>query len=333
MDDISRLANQHRRKRPPAPPPGVKPPPLRPPSAAIAAAAEVNAAINSAGAHNTKNEHNLNAITAAAAVGAVGPNGAKPRQPPPRKRPPPPKAPPPKHVLNKHIMTSDKKTVMLPGDDISPSNEKQDAAAAAVNSDQGAGGSDPQTNANEIRSSIKDHPPKHAVLPVVHEDKEADTLRYNTKPGIGLSANSGLKDELLMLCTLGQGASGIVYKSLHLPTFRIVAIKTIPVFDANKRAQMVKELNALYANMTPIDHDTGVAGGAGGGVSVWCFSKATGSYFPPRIFVIQKCRNVLVSMAAYRFYQQNKNRSGPLGTSSQGEKVRGPPVITHGYHK
>jgi serine/threonine protein kinase len=64
-----------------------------------------------------------------------------------------------------------------------------------------------------------------------------------------------IKQEMLKLCVLGRGASGIVYKSLHLPTMRIVAVKNIPVYETEKRHQMVKELKALYKNLVPITGD------------------------------------------------------------------------------
>ena len=60
------------------------------------------------------------------------------------------------------------------------------------------------------------------------------------------------QDELLRLCVLGKGASGIVYKAVHVPTLRLVAIKKIAVFDEDKRNQMVRELKALYTNLVPI---------------------------------------------------------------------------------
>jgi serine/threonine protein kinase len=76
-----------------------------------------------------------------------------------------------------------------------------------------------------------------------------------------------IKDELVFLHALGQGAGGIVYKAIHRPTMRCVAVKTIPVYDPVKRAQMLKELKALYANMAPIlgsptQNEDGGQGGA-----------------------------------------------------------------------
>jgi hypothetical protein len=55
-----------------------------------------------------------------------------------------------------------------------------------------------------------------------------------------------MKERLCMLCKLGQGASGIVYKALDLSEMRLVAVKMISVYDRSKRRQMVRELSALF---------------------------------------------------------------------------------------
>ena len=54
--------------------------------------------------------------------------------------------------------------------------------------------------------------------------------------------DSGLnmKNDLVRLCVLGRGASGVVYKAVHIPTLRIVAIKNIPVFEQVKSNQMLQ---------------------------------------------------------------------------------------------
>ena len=70
--------------------------------------------------------------------------------------------------------------------------------------------------------------------------------------------NFSMQTELLALSALGAGAGGAVHKAVHIPTMRIVAVKTIPVYDENKREQMVKEVKALYQNLAPID-DNGTA--------------------------------------------------------------------------
>ncbi|TMW68083.1 hypothetical protein Poli38472_007755 [Pythium oligandrum] len=62
----------------------------------------------------------------------------------------------------------------------------------------------------------------------------------------------GTREYLLMLNELGHGASGKVYKALYLPTFKLVAVKVIRVYDKKKRHQMVRELKSLYANYVPI---------------------------------------------------------------------------------
>ena len=51
-----------------------------------------------------------------------------------------------------------------------------------------------------------------------------------------------IRAEMLKLCVLGRGAGGIVYKSLHMPTMRIVAVKNIPVYESDKRHQMVSSM-------------------------------------------------------------------------------------------
>ncbi|OWY99350.1 Serine/threonine protein kinase [Phytophthora megakarya] len=60
------------------------------------------------------------------------------------------------------------------------------------------------------------------------------------------------KDYLLILDELGHGAGGKVYKALYMPTFRLVAVKVIRVYDQQKRHQMVRELKSLYVNFVPL---------------------------------------------------------------------------------
>jgi serine/threonine protein kinase len=66
---------------------------------------------------------------------------------------------------------------------------------------------------------------------------------------VSLSSSPGLltmKERLLVLTKLGQGASSVVFKSFDLATLRLVAIKMISIFDKGKRRQMVRELVALF---------------------------------------------------------------------------------------
>lgn len=62
----------------------------------------------------------------------------------------------------------------------------------------------------------------------------------------GASSHFSLSERLVLLCNLGQGASGIVYKAFDLQDMRLVALKMISVFDRGKRRQMVQELGALF---------------------------------------------------------------------------------------
>ncbi|OQR93813.1 mitogen-activated protein kinase kinase [Achlya hypogyna] len=68
----------------------------------------------------------------------------------------------------------------------------------------------------------------------------------------------GTKDSLVLLHELGHGASGKVYKALYLPTFKLVAVKVIRVYDQKKRHQMLRELKSLYGNLVSL-HETRVA--------------------------------------------------------------------------
>ncbi|TYZ67705.1 hypothetical protein PybrP1_005819 [[Pythium] brassicae (nom. inval.)] len=61
-----------------------------------------------------------------------------------------------------------------------------------------------------------------------------------------------LQDNLAKVREVGRGASGIVYKAIHIPTLKVVAIKDVPVYGRGQRRQMVRELHALYANLVPI---------------------------------------------------------------------------------
>jgi len=69
------------------------------------------------------------------------------------------------------------------------------------------------------------------------------------KGGIRSANNASqlpLHDRLVVICRLGAGASGIVYKALDLVDMRLVALKMIPMFERAKRRQMVRELSALF---------------------------------------------------------------------------------------
>ena len=48
-----------------------------------------------------------------------------------------------------------------------------------------------------------------------------------------------------MLGALGRGASGVVWRALHLPSLTLLAVKSIPCFDQLKRHQLVSGWGGL----------------------------------------------------------------------------------------
>lgn len=73
-------------------------------------------------------------------------------------------------------------------------------------------------------------------------------IRPDAVTGIMPKSNNKLpmRERLIVLCKLGQGASSIVYKALDLTDMKLVALKMIHVSDRDKRVQMVRELCALF---------------------------------------------------------------------------------------
>ncbi|GMF47273.1 unnamed protein product [Phytophthora fragariaefolia] len=63
---------------------------------------------------------------------------------------------------------------------------------------------------------------------------------------------SNTKKHLVKLGVLGRGASGVVHKALHVPSLMLVAVKVIPVFEHEKRHQLIAELKALYNNLSSL---------------------------------------------------------------------------------
>ena len=81
----------------------------------------------------------------------------------------------------------------------------------------------------------------------------ADPLRLLTRgdsllsvPEISPCTLLPMKDRLVVLSKLGQGASSIVYKAFDITRMKLVALKTVPIYDKEKRRQMARELNTLY---------------------------------------------------------------------------------------
>ncbi|KAG7401216.1 Mitogen-activated protein kinase kinase 5 [Phytophthora boehmeriae] len=65
-----------------------------------------------------------------------------------------------------------------------------------------------------------------------------------------------LQENLERVKEVGRGASGVVYKAIHIPTLKVVAVKDVPVYGRGQRRQMVRELHALYSNLVPMAQNT-----------------------------------------------------------------------------
>ena len=55
-----------------------------------------------------------------------------------------------------------------------------------------------------------------------------------------------MKDRMVVMTKIGQGASGVVYKAFDIGRMILVALKTVSILDREKRHQMVRELNTQY---------------------------------------------------------------------------------------
>lgn len=67
---------------------------------------------------------------------------------------------------------------------------------------------------------------------------------------------TNIRQGLVLIGRLGKGASGTVSEMFHLPSFRLVAVKSIACFEQRKRHQIIKELDSLYHNLVPL-HGSG----------------------------------------------------------------------------
>jgi serine/threonine protein kinase len=63
------------------------------------------------------------------------------------------------------------------------------------------------------------------------------------------ATGNAVESDLLRLGYLGRGAGGVVYKSLHMPTLRICAVKCVGIYDEQHRDQLVSEVKALRSNL------------------------------------------------------------------------------------
>jgi hypothetical protein len=60
------------------------------------------------------------------------------------------------------------------------------------------------------------------------------------------------RSDFVIIGSLGRGASGSVLEALHLPTLTLVALKLLPVSNAENLHQIASELEVLYRNLAEL---------------------------------------------------------------------------------
>lgn len=63
--------------------------------------------------------------------------------------------------------------------------------------------------------------------------------------------NIDAKDLEITKDMLGRGASGSVHKAIHIPSGTLIALKSINIYDKDKRTQLKNDLNVLQGNNCP----------------------------------------------------------------------------------
>jgi len=71
--------------------------------------------------------------------------------------------------------------------------------------------------------------------------------RRDNVPNSALRANKNTKEELIILKEVGRGACGVVFEALHVPTMKLVAVKSVAVIETAKRKQMLRELKTMHS--------------------------------------------------------------------------------------
>ncbi|KAG7393511.1 Mitogen-activated protein kinase kinase 5 [Phytophthora pseudosyringae] len=106
--------------------------------------------------------------------------------------------------------------------------------------------SDPQSPSEGRHSGGSAYSPNHGMF----------TTKNVAVSEAGISSPDAaclhLQENLERVKEIGRGASGVVYKAIHIPTLKVVAVKDVPVYGRGQRRQMVRELHALYSNLVPM---------------------------------------------------------------------------------
>ena len=73
--------------------------------------------------------------------------------------------------------------------------------------------------------------------------------------GLGGVVEDGCSNNLVVVGKIGRGNGGTVMKAIYLPTMRPVALKSVHLYNPERRQQMVQELSMLYSNLADIDFE------------------------------------------------------------------------------
>jgi hypothetical protein len=83
-------------------------------------------------------------------------------------------------------------------------------------------------------------------------DFEIHEKGIQPKDGVGTSFLTAGRSDFVMIGSLGRGASGSVIEALHIPTLTIVALKMLPIYDADDLHHIASEMSVLYQNLAEL---------------------------------------------------------------------------------
>ena len=114
------------------------------------------------------------------------------------------------------------------------------------NLDSGRSNGSGRSNSSSVKSTSNTGSSSSANKNKKSSKSSRGSLTYAARPQLNRTSSAGGPRPFVELQRLGAGASGTVVKALHVASLALVAIKTLPIFDADKRHQMARELKLLY---------------------------------------------------------------------------------------